>query len=421
MLYLLNIFAMLYKINNLTFKQAVFYIIKLRNWKMKLVNYKIGFLAGKNPLKTAAYVIFCLTFGVLSSFEVSAYAIGVVVGKNKTKTSTSNQEKMCILRTVAQSIHMRHPDVNVMFVENERSVVGSALAAQKLIDKNVDLALLPLLSHEAEAAVELLMDANIPYMTTATARRVIKPGSFGLSTMPSNMEQAELLAEYYTRHHSGKKIYVVTDPGRPYSRSISDMFIHAVNVLEPSSEIVKRTYHPANIQNLAYQIKEGEVVFAALYNPNIASLYLAFAEHSRAPVTILGPDSVGGRQEFFEIIGKSADHISLKFIKNWDRELKGENKDELARIVEAECPNGKNTFLTTYSYDLINAAVAQLDKIKTTSTPAETIQLLKESPFITTMDGERMNFSEDGYNQKNLYLYEAAGTKLQLVETLKHD
>lgn len=388
---------------------------------MNLVNNNRGSARGVNPFLSVAYVVICLTFGVLASFEASAYTIGVVVGKNKSKTSTSNQEKMCIFRTVADFVRMRHPDVNVMFVENERSVVGSALAAQKLIDKQVDLALLPLLSHEAEAAVELLMDANIPYLTTATARKVIKPDSFGLSTMPSNMEQAELLAKYYIKNHSGNKIYVVTDPGRPYSISMADMFVRSVNAQQPETKIVRRTYHPVRVKTLATQIEEGEVVFAPLYNPHIASLYLTLAEKASKPVTILGPDSVGGRQEFFELIKHSVDHVSLKFVKNWDGQLKGENQDELARIVDTECPNGKSTFLTTYSYDLINAVMAQIDKIKQASSPAATIKQLKESPFVTTMDGERMNFSKDGYNQKNLYLYEVAGTKLQLVETLKHD
>lgn len=410
-----------YKNNSLDMKHASFYINELRKLKMKLVNDCKGILKRINPLISVACAIFSLTFAALMSFDASAYTIGVVVGKNKSKTSTSNQEKMCIFRTVASSVQMRHPDVKVMFVENDRTVVGSALAAQKLIDNQVDLALLPLLSHEAEAAVELLMDANIPYMTTATARRVIKPGSFGLSTMPSNMEQAELLAKYYIKNHSGNKIYVVTDPGRPYSRSIADMFVRAVNELQPETEILRRTYHPLRVQTLATQIKEGEVVFAALYNPHIASLYLALAENDSKPITILGPDSVGGRQEFFEIIGQSVNHVSLKFIKNWDRHLKGENQNELSQIVDAECPNGKNTFLTTYSFDLINVAMAQIDKIKQTSSPAATIMHLKESPFVTTMDGERMHFSKDGYNQKNLYLYEVAGTKLQLIETLKHD
>ena len=372
-------------------------------------------------IKTITYVLISLTFGIFASFAANAYTIGIVVGKNKTKTSTSNQEKMCVLRDVASAIESRHKDVDVLFVENERSIIGSVKAAQKLVDNKVDLALLPLLSHEAKVVAEILTASDIPFVTTATSRDVIAPNGHGLSTMPSNLEQVEVLAKYYFDNHPGKRIVIIADPARDYSENMAKMFLSTVKQHQPNTNVLNRTFRRSVLPQIANEISSDDVIFAPIYNPMIAELYLALAAKKDVNFNIIGPDSIGGRQEFYEVIEKTSDNISLRFIKNWDNTLKGVEKKTALDLVEEECPKGKPTFLTTYSYDLINLVYSQIDQIKNSSSPADTIQILRNSTYVSSMDGVLMQFSELGYNKKNLYLYEVAENGLELVQTLEHD
>lgn len=362
-------------------------------------------------------MLIALQFSLVYSQPVHAYTIGIIVGKNKNRTSTSNHEKMCILKNVTDNFSRSGRDVNFVFVQNDRSAIGSANAALELVSKEVDLALLPLVSHEAAVAADVLSSSGVPFVTTATATSVIKPGSNGLSIMPSNLQQAKLLAQLYADKHKGKKLHVVTNQSKEYSKSLTKSFIKAVISLSPDVEILEHNYSNVHAPTIASYIGAGEVVFAPLYNPNIAVLYSYLANENRQ-ISVIGPDSIGGRKEFFGIIGQTSDLVDLKFLRNWDHQLKGVNSKAITPYVKTYCYEKKSTFLTTYSYDLINFVLSQVDKIPEGATGSEVIELLKKSEYQTVMDGKPMSFDSNGYNKKNMYLYEAKGESIHFVSAL---
>ena len=384
---------------------------------MGLLNKKQ--IYGINITRPAAVfmILFALQLSLVYSQPVHAYTVGIIVGKNKNRTSTSNHEKMCILKNVTDNFSRSGRDVNFVFVQNDRSAIGSANAALELVSKEVDLALLPLVSHEAAVAADVLSSSGVPFVTTATATSVIKPGSNGLSIMPSNLQQAKLLAQLYADKHKGKKLHIVTNQSKEYSKSLSKSFIKAVVSLSPDVEILEHNYSNVHAPSIASSIGAGEVVFAPLYNPNIAVLYSYLANENRQ-ISVIGPDSIGGRKEFFGIIGQTSDLVDLKFLRNWDHQLKGVNSKAITPYVKTYCYEKKSTFLTTYSYDLINFVLSQVDKIPEGTTGSEVIELLKRSEYQTVMDGKSMSFDSNGYNKKNMYLYEAKGESIHLVSAL---
>ena len=384
---------------------------------MRLLN-KHRFVGRDITWPTMVFMILVtLQFGALYSQTAHAYTIGIIVGKNKNRTSTSNHEKMCILKNVTDNFSRSARNVNFEFVQNDRSAIGSANAALELVSKEVDLALLPLVSHEAAVAADVLTSSGIPFVTTATATSVIKPGNDGLSIMPSNLQQAKLLAQLYADKHKGKKLHVITNQSKEYSKSLSKSFIKAVVSKLPDVEILEHHYSNVHAPAIARSIGAGEVVFASLYNPNIAVLYSYLAKENRK-ISVIGPDSIGGRKEFFSIIGQTSDLVDLKFLRNWDHQLKGVNSKAITPYVKTYCYEKKSTFLTTYSYDLINFVLSQVDKIPEGATGSEVIEILKKSEYQTVMDGKSMTFDSNGYNKKNMYLYEARGESIHLVSAL---
>ncbi|NVD07155.1 amino acid ABC transporter substrate-binding protein [Vibrio sp. JPW-9-11-11] len=355
---------------------------------------------------------------LLHAQENERIKVGVIVGQESKKSSTSNIEKVCILKSVSNHISSYRDDVEFVFVENERSARRSAQAALELIENNVDIALLPLISKEAEPAADILTAAGLPFITSASGLQVIKDPRYGLSTMPSNLYQAQLLADYYLSHYIGRRIHIVKTLSSRYSIEVANEFSRLVLERKPEVNITTHHFHLGSEKAISSHIEPGDVVFAPLFNPYIAILYHEIASKEVADITILGPDSIGGRTEFYDIIEQVSPHITLRFLKNWDNITKGINSNLLHSYANTYCPFENVSFLTSYSFDLIQLIETNLDKFVALDNKVDIVDIIKQSEYQTTIDGTRMSINGMGYNQKPMYLFEISPQGNILVDQL---
>ncbi|WP_425665987.1 ABC transporter substrate-binding protein [Vibrio tubiashii] len=360
---------------------------------------------------------FLLAFHTHAS-QHDIYKIGVMVGHTSKNSSKSNTEKICILKSTTDTLTNTSRDISVIFVENNRSASGSAQAALELIDKDVDIAVLPLLSKEAEAAAAFLTEAKIPYITSATAMEVIKDTSLGLSIMPSNLYQAEVLASYYLAQNSMNTLHIVNAQANRYSTEVSKEFLRLVLTQNPEIDVQVHQFTFESQKEIAQKIESGDVIFAPLFNPHIASFYHELAATDKERLTILGPDSIGGRKEFYDIIEQVSPNISVKFLKNWDGEVKGPNEKLFNSYANTYCPFEYTSFLSAYSFDLIQLIESQIDQLSTLQDKKQAISVLKSSKYKTAMDGKSIDISNTGHNKKPMYLYQVTSQGNQKVTTL---
>lgn len=356
----------------------------------------------------------------LVSFQASATKVGIIVGSLNAESSPSNAEKMCILKNLSSEASRRKLDLDFVFAQNKRSAKGTADATMEILVKDVDLVLLPLISKEAQIASRILTQFNTPFITSASSTEVIKDSKLGLSIMPSNRIQAELLARYFDSELKRDSVHVLRNSGDQYSSTIARQFVHSLLKLNPDVTVNNANYKTTTLDGFISNLKDGDVVFAPLFNPHIAMVYTA-AVASDKRITILGSDSVGGRSEFYDVVEKFSDKVSLLFVKNWNGEIKGPNTGELLAYVKTYCPKDKSTFLTTYSYDLLKLVIDEAAKLNTLQTKAEAIDVFRASRYITTMDGSPTKFDDAGYNYKPMYLYKITEGGNKLVRTLKFD
>lgn len=370
----------------------------------------------KNTILTCSLGLIMMVF----TFQASATKVGIVVGSLNAESSPSNAEKMCILKNLSSSASQRTQDLEFVFVQNKRSAKGTADAVMELLVKDVDIVLLPLISKEAQVASRILTQFNTPFVTSASSTEVIKDHKLGLSIMPSNRIQAELLARHFIKSHKQDSIHILRNSGDQYSSTIANQFVHSLMKLNPDIKIYNSNYKSTTINGFMQSLKDGDVVFAPLFNPHIAMVYTA-AVASQKQITILGTDSVGGRSEFYDVVEEFSDNVDLQFVKNWNGEVKGPNSRDLRAYVKAYCPKDKSTFLTTYSYDLLRLVIDESSRLEKLTSKSDAINVLRSSGYITTMDGSPMNFDEAGYNYKPMYLYKITSDGNQLVKTLKFD
>ncbi|NOI26372.1 ABC transporter substrate-binding protein [Vibrio mediterranei] len=295
------------------------------------------------------------------SWNTYAFKVGVIIGQLTNKTSTSNYEKLCIMNSVIRNDELG--DLEFVFKDNNRSAYGSAVAAKALIEDDVDLVLLPLISQEAIAASKILLENNIPYITTATSREVVPDSSLGLSMFTSNDEQIHRMVELYLRRYKGKEIVIIYDPANKYSVESKDSFIKETYKLYdlPKIEMTTLSVQDSNSVD-ELKNKENYVIFAPLYNPYIATLYSKLTKFNR-DVIMLGTDSVGVRKEFFQIINRTSDKVNFSFVRNWDGKGYGNDYKRLKSFLKTFCDNQEPTFLSMYSYDLIKMILDNKNKL----------------------------------------------------------
>lgn len=383
----------------------------------ELLLMKWDVLGMKNINKTHILLILILALLNMKSY---AFTIGVIVGQKSSVSSTSNAEKMCILKNMYEDARRENRDIKILFEENDRSARGSVEAALKLVNEKADIVLLPLISNEAEPAADILMRNRIPFLTTATSESVIKNNKLALSLLPENSHQANLLVAYYLKSYQGRRVHVVTDASSHYSIKMGKMFIQKLVERRPDVQFDEhvlrfRDFNFNDVSNVSF-LHDGDVIFAPLFNPQIAMLYTWLSGLGVKNISIIGPDSIGARSEFYDIVGDLHENVNLYFLKNWNGELKGPYKNTLNSYVRTYCPDKKSTFVTTYSFDLINTILQNYSALKDVR-GEKLISLLRQVHYITAMDGSIYHFGETGYNKKPMYLYKASNKGNIFIET----
>lgn len=357
-----------------------------------------------------------LGFPVFGFANDTVFKIGIILGNPPEASSSSNQEKLCIIEPMAIELLKKNPHIKIIYAYNNRSFLGTVKATQELLSQNIDLVLLPLISSQALAAKEILDVHKIPFLTSGTLDNLITDASISLSTLSSNQAQANALAKYANQHFKQAKILTLTNIADPYSTAMSSAFIAKLYQLDTNQKIRDYEFVHFDTDAILSAMQDIDVIFAPLYNPDIAYLYAALAKRDK-PITIIGPDSIGARHEFFSVIGESKSHINLIYIKNWDNTVKGPNKNKFMAMQKSYCINNKASFLNSYSFDLMSLLGSVVNTEKFNSRK-NIVQGLKNSNYINVLDGVKYQFNDNGFNNKPLYLYQVSDKSIKLLTKL---
>ncbi len=172
------------------------------------------------------------------------------------------------------------------------------------------------------------------------------------------------------------------------------------------------SFYPVHPSDTSEHIDSNSLVFAPLYNPDIALLYLDLVKLNKKSIQIIGPDSVGGDKEFFDIVGVPSKQVELHFLKNWDGVPKGINASDLVAFHAHYC-DGPLSFASTYVYDML-----RMVESATVSEGRNSILNIKNSSYINTMDGKRYQFNHSHFNQKAMYLYQVSKSRIEKIKTI---
>ncbi len=342
-----------------------------------------------------------IVFTLANYCMASTPRIGIMLESNDiaSMTRSSLDEKLCIISTIGD-----REELSFELYANNRSLRESAEAAKQMVADEIDLAVLPVVSDEAIAATTILREANIPFITSATSVSVIRKPNEGLSLFPQNSDQAKALAEHYMQNYSNRPVAVITDDGSVYSKQLSAQFLAQLRILNLTTDIEKYQVIGGSFERLPDL--SGHVVFAAMFNPKIALLYLQMQKYE--DVILIGPDSVGVRKEFLQIVGpqKDKENTKLIYLKNWDGIIRGKNKEDFWSVFYEGCRQQKTpTFVNAYVYDMVTLVLEWLS----TAPDASALSTIRNLESESVINGQPIEFLDSGYRNSSYFFYEYNG------------
>lgn len=337
--------------------------------------------------------------------------IGVIEGKSVIKSHYLTYERSCMFHGLNRSYRLlrANPSILVKYVQEEgENARASYRAAKKLKDAGVDLAVLHLRSPEAEAAADYLSSQGIPFITSASNMSVIKPGYKGLSIGNSNRSKAAMLTAYYKKNFKGRPIYITENVLNPFSIEMGFLFRRAVSEMVPGvrTESVPIGILGSETEDVVRRMPENAFIFSTLNNPRLGTLFNEISKQGKRNIVLIGSDATRLRKEFLSYLNINNHSPRFLFISQWDRKSNYYKHTKIRRIADLYCNNSPLSNQMLAAFDMYQLIQSVEPKVKAHMTSNELLSLLRSSKYTSVLDGKKIAFSKNGYNEGNMFLYE---------------
>jgi branched-chain amino acid transport system substrate-binding protein len=292
--------------------------------------------------------------------------IAVIYPKDDPKVSSIGNEAACITEGLLAEAKKAGAPIDYRFFDNERDPIKTVSVAEAIAKDKFDLAIGTVTSSEAIAAAKILNSAKIPFFaTTATNPDVTKDKPYSFRLPFDDYHQAQTLALFVAKEQRAKKVAVVRNISLPYSEFLAVEFSSHLKTLDPKVVIDQFDIIEGFSQYGALVDKivasKAEVTFVPIYAPDVAKLYNELATRP-GKFSLLGGDTVGGRDSFFKVLKGTSQNVSLVFVKSWADGPEGPEKDAFLKAHAVYCKDQNITLVSAAAYDVVRASLLGVKK-----------------------------------------------------------
>lgn len=335
--------------------------------------------------------------------------VAILMPTDRQTPHTVGNEVFCGLNGVLKEAINDGLDLKIEHFDNKRDPLTTAQVVGEIISKKFDLVLGTTLSSQAIVAAKALNEAKIAFFAPlATNPKVTDNKDYVIRLPFSDTLQAQLLGKYSSLGKSAKKILIVYNASTPYSSYIAEQY---TKYLAKNSTIDIKSIHyidgnfdPEQIFKEFKQFKP-DILFAPIYSIDMANLY-SFFNKQKTHITLLGADAIGGRRNFFDVIGEQSKYVNLEFVKHNDGTISGPESIRFHALRKKYCPGNDVNMNMAAGYDIANISVKAIkimSKAKKKFNPLSFVELVKSSQY-QGLNG-LLIYGQDGEPIKPLFLY----------------
>lgn len=317
--------------------------------------------------KTRLVSCVALLSGLLCGVAVaSPIRVAVIYPKDDPKVSTIGNEASCITKGMLSEAKKDGLDISFEFFDNERDPIKTVAVAEKIAKEKFTIAMGTVTSSEAIAAAKILNESKIPFFaTTATNPEVTKEKPYSFRLPFDDYHQARTLAQFVAKELKASSVSIVKNISLPYSEFLAVEFSKTLKLLNPKVKLIEFEIIEGFSQYSALIDKvvaaKTDVTFLPIYAPDAARFYNELALRP-GKFSLLGGDTIGGRDSFFKVLKGTTPNISLVFVKSWADGPEGPEKPNFLRFQAEYCKDQNTTLTSAAAYDVVRATLLALKK-----------------------------------------------------------
>ncbi|MGE0172463.1 MAG: ABC transporter substrate-binding protein [Oligoflexales bacterium] len=291
--------------------------------------------------------------------------IAVIYPKDDPKVSSIGNEATCITEGLLSKAK-RTGAIEYRFYDNERDPIKTISVAEAIAKEKFDIAIGTVTSSEAIAAAKILNQAQIPFFaTTATNPEVTKDKPYSFRLPFDDYHQAQTLAGFVAKEQRPQKVAVVKNISLPYSEFLATEFSSHLKSLGPKIainqfNIIEGFSQYGTLVDKIMAFKP-DVIFVPIYAPDAAKLYNELAARP-GKFSLVGSDTIGGRDSFFKVLKGTSQRISLVFVKSWADGPDGPEKEAFLKAHATYCKDQNVTVISAAAYDVVRATLLGFQK-----------------------------------------------------------
>ena len=331
-------------------------------------------------------------------------------------SAARSMDVKCAIDASQSQLAKDHPKIEITTIPYNDDTASLTAAAKKITDASYDVAIGPMLSHEAQIVGSSLSSPAIPlFMPIASNPELTKKFPNTIRMISNSDHYAQLAAANALRSPKNKSIFVITNQSLPYSRDYTQEFMKQLRLRKFKGTVHQYKYllGQADFKSIVKQVSaaDADLIYAPIYSEDLSALYLSLSD---AKTTVKIFTHAGLFDAKSTILSHYDPKILVQFNGIWDQQTHSAADQHFLARLASRCDPTELKPWTMAVWDAVNLAIATHDKYPKAQRQAF-VDAVKKMTFTGILGKWTLDSHNEPLRSLPVYSLQPKGTKLDAV------
>jgi ABC-type branched-subunit amino acid transport system substrate-binding protein len=266
----------------------------------------------------------------------------------------------CAVDASQSQLKKDHPRLDIQTISYSDDPASLTSAAKIITAESYDVAIGPMLSHEALIIGSSLSASSTPlFLPIASNPELTKKFANTIRMISNSNHYAQLAAANALRSSKNKSIFVMTNQSLPYSRDYTQEFIKQLRLRKFAGEIHQYKYllGQADFKMAVKTVAavKADLIYAPIYSEDLSALYFSLSD---AKMSVKIFTHAGLFDAKSTILAHYDPNIVVQFNGIWDQQTHSPADQRFLATIASKCDATELKPWTMAVWDAVNLALA---------------------------------------------------------------
>lgn len=322
----------------------------------------------------------------------------------------------CAVDATRPQLKRDHNNIEIETFAYNDDPASLGTATKMIVDTSFDIAVGPMLSHEAQIVGSSLAASAIPlFLPIASNPELTKKFPNTIRMISNSDHYAQLAAANALRSPKNKSIFVITNQSLPYSRDYTQEFIKQLRLRKFKGDIHQYKYllGQADFKTVLKQLADtkANLIYAPIYSEDLAALYLSLSDAKRS-VKIFTHAGLFDAKSM--ILAHYDPKILVQFNGIWDQKTHSFADRQFLKTLASNCDTTALKPWTMAVWDAINLGLATHETYPDAQRQ-NFVDAVKKMTFSGILGNWTLDIHKEPLRSLPVYSLQPYGTKLDAV------